>query len=892
MVVLKFDSVFIGLLLVLAAAFASAFTCPANATLQYGQNFSINTTVTTNLTSYPARIVMDTASEISAGRMLSTCADILVTNSTPMNLTYYIKNGTCNTGNTQIFARLNNAVNFKDFVLPVQNNVTVCWGNTTAMADHQNATGVYQFKAGDLYNASAIWDFGYNANDTLLRYNWSSIYGGTQFYATDGNTTARGPALQLFANATDEFGILNTIGMYNQTNFTFEAYLNMKDFTSSSDRVFIMVGNNSAVGDSMYWGFGASGNSNATVRSGYTETYLNSVEVWGGVNLTTLVATNANIFYALSNDEKFIVHQINGSISSNVTSGPSVLKNTPTSVFLGCYIGCATGNPTDHAIHADISGIRIFNGSLSGDRLTADWGQTQINGTAQVSVYPNFFIVTGKYLNETHENISSYVNVTSGTVSLVLFATNESGAWKNYTNSYQSGNFTNAASSNETFTWYNNTGFAGNNETLFFQICGNSSTNNWNCTSVLSAPYSQVISVAISSPANLSIQSNGFNLSETTTGIGLTYNCSWRSNATGYLTGNFMYNSSNTSTGSTLVFMPAANLVFMNVTCFNVRGVVYSFNKTTTSNAYNTLGITQFWNTLASYFNDTHDNVTSLWNASGSNVSMIIFSTNESGNWINVTGYGSPFFVNNSNSTYFNASYYNASLLNETVFYIVFANNSYNQWNNTGVMNFTYAQIMAVNLILPTNSTTQTDGFKLTANATGIGANSTCWYTENTVTYSFGSTKTTNTTNATTYVSNGAIYPAWINVTCANNRGAVSSFNSSTTSYLYTIVTAGGTNGGGGGGIGLNTANLGTTIFTTVTRTQDAFAMAIFIPFVSLNVPFGLILALLALAFGYFADKKNYDMQIGLPKSTLFLAGIAVFIASAYFYGPLIRSVA
>ena len=116
-----------------------------NASFAYYAPVSIYSGVTSNLTNFPARITLDTASLISAGKMNSSCKDLRIVNSSFGGLLdYEIENATCDTAATAVWVRVprtNGTQGYPAYIF---------YGNLTT-ADAQNKAGVWN------NNYSGVW---------------------------------------------------------------------------------------------------------------------------------------------------------------------------------------------------------------------------------------------------------------------------------------------------------------------------------------------------------------------------------------------------------------------------------------------------------------------------------------------------------------------------------------------------------------------------------------------------------------------------------------------------------------------------------------------------------------------------------------------------------------
>lgn len=122
-----------------------------NTSFAYRTNCTVNSSVFSTLTNYPAYCILDTATLISAGKMQSSCADIRVISAETKVLPIEVENRTCNTGSTIIW--------FKNATTPAGNNrYNIYYGNSTATATQQR-TNVWE-------NYVSVWH-GDSYNDVL-----------------------------------------------------------------------------------------------------------------------------------------------------------------------------------------------------------------------------------------------------------------------------------------------------------------------------------------------------------------------------------------------------------------------------------------------------------------------------------------------------------------------------------------------------------------------------------------------------------------------------------------------------------------------------------------------------------------------------------------------------
>jgi hypothetical protein len=124
-----------------------------NVSFPYCKNFSINTTVASNLANFPAHHFFDSASLIAAGKLKSDCSNIRFLGANLSDYYYELENGTCNTANTLVWLRIpetNGTTNTEHYYC-YGNNDTVNGENKPAvwigydrvfhLADQSDSTG-------------------------------------------------------------------------------------------------------------------------------------------------------------------------------------------------------------------------------------------------------------------------------------------------------------------------------------------------------------------------------------------------------------------------------------------------------------------------------------------------------------------------------------------------------------------------------------------------------------------------------------------------------------------------------------------------------------------------------------------------------------------------------
>jgi len=104
----------------------------------YYRNVTITNNVDQNLTDYQIKIVLDTASLISQGKMRSDCGDIRFTDLSNNLLPYWLREGTCNNASTEIWVRVPS--------IPANSSTTIrLWYRNPIAQSMSNGELVYEF---------------------------------------------------------------------------------------------------------------------------------------------------------------------------------------------------------------------------------------------------------------------------------------------------------------------------------------------------------------------------------------------------------------------------------------------------------------------------------------------------------------------------------------------------------------------------------------------------------------------------------------------------------------------------------------------------------------------------------------------------------------------------
>lgn len=314
----------------------------------------VNTTVETSLSNFPAHCILNTQALIGNGSMLSTCADLRVTNNSETPLDYEIENGTCNTTTTVIWARIPATSNSS-----VQNDTLWIYYNNSAASDGQNASGVWSpalytsvWHGADLSDSLGINNMtqsgtvSFSANTTMCKFGKCFDYDSTTEYLTKSGAT-------------------HTIGTGNRT-VSLWGYFAVTGFASHTFDLGTQSGNN---GETMFitnegpWSFkltGYGGSSNAT----YMSPVLNQSKFMLGY-----MVNSTSTRWIFTNSSTGIVFNTTSSGVTSITSG--VINIGGTGYTWGKYGRAA------------LDEVRLANTSRTTDWLSAEYAQTDYIGTEE-----------------------------------------------------------------------------------------------------------------------------------------------------------------------------------------------------------------------------------------------------------------------------------------------------------------------------------------------------------------------------------------------------------------------------------------------------------------------------------------------------------------------------
>ena len=162
----------------IAVAILLLFAPPVHGfpTYMFYKNVSCNTTAAVaSQPDMPCNFIFNHSAEVSAGRSLANGTDFYLANSTGGRVDFEIENNTINTQYTSIWFRnpyFNSSLNFSGMLY---------FGNTTAVADQQNKSGVW----GTTY--SDVWHFG----ETTGAAQYSSVAGGLTLTSFSGGSASQ-----------------------------------------------------------------------------------------------------------------------------------------------------------------------------------------------------------------------------------------------------------------------------------------------------------------------------------------------------------------------------------------------------------------------------------------------------------------------------------------------------------------------------------------------------------------------------------------------------------------------------------------------------------------------------------------------------------------------------
>ncbi len=340
-----------------------------NSSWSYKANCTINSTVSSTLTNYPAVCILNTSALISSGLMRSDCGDLRSINSSESGeLLYEIANNTCNTSATEIYTLIPSLPSAGSIIwlyfgnpsATTTQNPTALWAAAEAkcvyhLSDTADSAGFMNVGTviGSPTKVGGYWGIANTA------YNFSAATGdalqGTGFCM--GNTGSNSQPLTVFIRLLSQpnSNVMATI-LHERKNSSSSTYIG--DY-SIVERVGA-ASNNGA----FFW------RGSATNGDGYmaNTTILLPKSVWESIAVMyDGVATNHMNDY-INGDNRTSVIAAAG--YTGLSGGVITIGKDP------------AGGSAGYKYNGTVDEIRIYNNSKSNDWILAEWAQTYIMGNA------------------------------------------------------------------------------------------------------------------------------------------------------------------------------------------------------------------------------------------------------------------------------------------------------------------------------------------------------------------------------------------------------------------------------------------------------------------------------------------------------------------------------
>lgn len=317
-----------------------------NSSWGYKNNYTINSTVSSTLTNYPAYITMDTATLITAGKMNSSCKDIRVLDSTDTTqYSYEIENGTCNTSSTVVW--------FKYPSLATGNQtVNIYYGNQLA-SDGQNSASVWSDYVLVLHFGEIAGNYIDSSNTTITGCERTSTT-----VATDGKF---GKSVAL-ANSFIKCAETGIIGKWNvTTNFSISGWI--KPYTTN---YIPLLSKGKQTGQIAY-----------EIRRDVTSKIATFYSVDGGQFSSVATIENATLTYLGARHGSGDAILVSTTKATGSLASPTYTTSNPLCIGAQSY----SGTCTKLGDYGTIDEVRLTNISRSDDWLKAENLQTQFIGT-------------------------------------------------------------------------------------------------------------------------------------------------------------------------------------------------------------------------------------------------------------------------------------------------------------------------------------------------------------------------------------------------------------------------------------------------------------------------------------------------------------------------------
>lgn len=344
-----------------SSAWLSGFT--------YEKNVTLNTTVASTLTNFPAYFIVDTASLVTAGKMQSNCADLRVTDTSDTLLKYEITN--CNNSATVVFVKIASFTN---------NTVFLYYGNTTA-AD-----------ASDKVNTWTSYDDVWHFEETATAFN----------SATNGLNISFGGS----TTTNCKFG-----KCYGAGTTTATAVNSKYDVATALSMSCWVYPGNTAIGIIMGQRQNAAGAARWLYFKAATPQYLTFWNGSGSGNASnTTIGASLTYVGGVFDGTRLRMYQ-NGAQTLNITESAGATEPN----FI---IGGDQGNGEPFV--GSIDECRIYKGNRTADWMNAEYGQVYSVGTENINVVSPSLSVSIPNANET-ENKTMTINLTAGTYNITAY---------------------------------------------------------------------------------------------------------------------------------------------------------------------------------------------------------------------------------------------------------------------------------------------------------------------------------------------------------------------------------------------------------------------------------------------------------------------------------------
>jgi hypothetical protein len=321
----------------------------------YYRTITLNSTVTSSLTDFPARFLLDTQNLITNGKMNGTCKDLRPVDGTTL-VPYEIVNNTCNTTSTVVYVKVNLTGN-------ATKNISVYYGNNAA-ADQQTPASVWTS------SYVAVWHLSETA--------------GTKYVDSTANTDGVNLSRNSIGNVKGPFAY-NTLYAATQSLGNF---VNLSASKASLKPASLTITTWTNASQPAANGIIFSSEEDGSSNGGYQmdqstnkfTAYVRQSASWCSVASASTLKTQWQFWgMRFTSSTKNLTVLFNGTPDSSTTCAAGITYNTMTYPF----ILNAQSNQAGNLFNGSLSEARIANISRTDDWIKAEYQQNYTIGTEQ-----------------------------------------------------------------------------------------------------------------------------------------------------------------------------------------------------------------------------------------------------------------------------------------------------------------------------------------------------------------------------------------------------------------------------------------------------------------------------------------------------------------------------